>query len=121
MAKRIDIKSKIAGDDLRVSVTVTGIPIGQTIIKAWLTIKNEKSDADNQAIVQKSVTSGFVHSGSDPVTATFNLDLSAADTAACNPQVSYDYDIQVKTNTGLIDTPIIGQIAFEQGVTAATS
>lgn len=117
--KRIDIKGKIAGDDLRVKVTVTGIPAGQTIAKAWLTLKTKKADAD-PGVVQKVITTGFTHTGTDPVTCTMNWDLSAAETALCKPQVSYEYDVQVKTNTGLIDTPIGGQIVFDQGVTAAT-
>lgn len=121
MAKRIDIKGKVAGDDLRVHVTVTGIPAGQTVVKAWLTIKSKRSDADNQAIAQKILTAGFSHTGTDPVTATWNFDLTAGDTAICKPQTTYEYDIQVKTSTGLLDTPITGQIVFEQGVTAATS
>lgn len=121
MAKRIDIKGKVAGDDLRVHVTVTGIPAGQTITKAWLTIKAKKTDPDNQAVVQKVITSGFTHTGTDPVTCVMNLDLTAAETANCQPQTIYEYDVQVKTSTGLIDTPIIGQIVFERGVTAATT
>ena len=121
MAKRIDIKGKVAGDDLRVRVTVTGIPAGQTVVKSWLTIKSKRSDADNAAIVQKILTAGFSHTGTDPVTCTWNCDLTAAETANCKPQTTYEYDIQVKTSTGLIDTPITGQIVFDQGVTSATT
>lgn len=119
--KRLDIKGKVAGDDLRVKVTLTGIPSGQTIVKAWLTIKGKKTDLDNQAIVQKVMTSGFSHTGTDPVTATWSYDLTAAETANCKPQVTYEYDCQVKTSMGLIDTPISGQITFEQGVTSAVT
>lgn len=121
MAKRIDIKGKVAGDDLRVHATITGIPSGQTVVKAWLSIKAKKNEPDNQAIVQKIITSGFTHTGTDPVTCVMNLDLTAAETANCKPQTTYEYDVQIKTSTGLIDTPIIGQIVFDQGVTAATT
>lgn len=117
--KRIDIKGKIAGDDLRAKVTITGIPAGQTIAKAWLTIKTKKSDTDVAAVVQKVITTGFTHTGTDPVTCVMNLDLTAAETAQCKPLVSYEYDVQVKTSTGLIDTPLGGQIVFEKGVTDA--
>lgn len=121
MAKRIDIKGKVAGDDLRTKVTISGVPVGQSIVKAWLTIKAKKADLDASAIVQKVIMSGFVHTGTDPITCAFTIDLAATDTILCKPQTTYEFDVQIKTASGVIDTPIFGQIVFDEGVTQAIS
>lgn len=119
MAKEIFLKGKVAGDGLRLKVTVPKIPAGQTVVKAWMSIKNKATDSDVAAIVLKVLTSGFVHTGTDPVTCTFTIDYTAAETGLCKPKVTYDYDIKVLTSAGIPDTPIIGQIVFQQGSTRA--
>lgn len=122
MPTTIDIKGRVAGDTLRFKATVPDIPAGQTLVKVWLTVKRRRSLADDAVgVIQKIITSGFTHTGTDPVTCQFNVDLSAAETAQLGANITYEYDIQVMTSAGLVDTPVDGQIVFKEGVTSATS
>ncbi|KKM65979.1 hypothetical protein LCGC14_1485870, partial [marine sediment metagenome] len=44
-----EIKDFVAGDDLQITRTITNVPSGAVLTKAWLTIKFRQDDADADA------------------------------------------------------------------------
>jgi hypothetical protein len=49
------IAGVVAGDDIDVPCTIKGVPAGQTLVEAWLTLKAKVSDAD-PGLLQKVIT-----------------------------------------------------------------
>jgi hypothetical protein len=117
----------MAGDAFEIERTLTGIPTGQSITKAWLTIKAEQSDADDDAIVQKIITAvdsatdgQITDDGAGDGSAVVLFRLRPADTALLAGR-GYFFDIQVLLSTGDPNTPIKGSIQALDEVTLATS
>lgn len=129
----VTISDFVSGDTVTLNrPTVTDIPAGRVLAKAWLTIKASETDAD-PGIIQKIITTALQlgvgqitdvgdGSGSHPVgEGALAFVLSAADTALLSPLKLYYYDIQLQFDNGNLTTPEKGTMQFGQGVTAATS
>jgi hypothetical protein len=116
----------VAGDDLDVRRTVTGIPAGQTLAKAWLTFQATPGGAD-PGLLQKVITTSAVigvgqitDDGADG-TGEVLFQLTGADTLALPVECSTPYDIKVKTSAGKIYTAEQGKYLSARRVTQATS
>ena len=122
------------GDDLLVRRTVdrtlSNLPTGVSIAKAWMTIKELESDADVDAIVAKEITTvedagnnGHIEEDGSSQAGDANpilrFDLEAADTRLIGSNHRW-YDIQVKTDTGAIYTGEKGEIWGVGDVTIGT-
>ncbi len=94
-------------DSNEVAIDITGWTI-------MMTIKENKTDTDAQAIIQK-----VVNSFSNPTSGVAVITLNAADTDALDPK-GYWYDIQVKTNTGKVYTILKGVFAVEYDISRNT-
>jgi len=120
------------GDSLVIRRTISrsssGMPSGVFVTKAWLTVKDELTDADVDALVQKEITTTDApgvgqleddgNGDTDPV---LRFDLVAADTRAIGATHRY-YDIQVLLNVNSsIYTGEKGEVWGEGDVTLATS
>lgn len=119
-----EINNFVVGDDLDIERTISNIPTGQTITKAWLTIK--EIEAGSTAVLSKEITSVATSSGviSDTGADTVGVvtfTLTAAETALFSAGNWLYYDIQVKTSGGKIYTPEKGRIKGEIQLTSATS
>jgi hypothetical protein len=79
----------------------------------WLTLKAQKHDSDADAVVQKEVTNH-----TDPGNGETELTLTNGDTDTLDG--SYYYDIQEKTDTGIINTLLKGTCYFDTDTTNAT-
>lgn len=113
---RSDGKNPVIGDDIPLTVTAT-VPAGITLVKAWITFKTQRSDLDAAAIVQKSITSGFVGTTS----VVFTLTITKTDTALFSAR-KYFWDVQAKDSNGNIATIIPdGEVTWQLGVTDASS
>lgn len=115
----------VAGDDLSVERTVTGVPATTTLTNAWFTVKRKLTDADADAILQKIITSVSTSSGQIDDTGADGTGhviflLVPADTVLLTPLSEYHYDIQVKTSAGKIYTPESGKIVAQIQVTKST-
>ena len=115
-----------AGDDFDVIRTVTGVPVGTAMVKAWLTIKRDPVETD-PGLLQKVVSTTPVlnvgqitNDGGSGGVGSLIFGLTKNDTLTLGPGIFY-YDIQVLTGTGKIYTYEWGQIALKQRVTAALS
>lgn len=114
---RADKKKPVIGDDMTIPVSVSSLPSGVSLSKAWITFKTNK-DADDAAILQKSITSGFTGT----TTVSFSFSLSKTDTAIFKDGVKYFFDVQVLDSNSKITTPIPdGEATFQKGVTKATA
>ena len=123
MATELNIRNRVAGDDLKLEVEVPGLLASQTLVKAWATIKQSKAHLDAQAVANESITAGFTYGAtvSGKRSAFFSIVIPRAKTLLCTPLKTYHIDVQVKTNDDLIDTPALGTIVFDKQVTDSTS
>lgn len=121
------ISGFVVGDDLEVYRTITNVPTGETVIKAWFTVKINQDDTDAAALFQKVITDvidftqGEIADAGALGTAILRFFLTADDTATLgNPTRAIDsffYDIQVKTVSDRIYTPETGKITPKPQVT----
>ena len=113
------------GDDLDVRRTIRGIPAGQTVAEAWLTIKENEDDLDPAAIVQKNITTanvagtGQIEDDGAGGTAILRFDLTRVDTLLLSPDSAYFHDVQIKTSGDKISTPFRGMTLAKKQYTIA--
>ena len=113
-----------AGDDIEIDRTVTGIKsTGQTLVKAWFTVKAKATDSDSLIVFEKAITvaenvgTGRItddgSTGNDPA---LRFDITSTDTALLTPKTAYYYFVRVKTSAGKLYTPEEGtMVAWERG------
>lgn len=113
------IRMNAPGDDFDIIRTITLIPTGDSIAKAWLTVKRSESETDAQGLFQLAITTASTASGQ--VTDTGAIDLVGAVTFKISPTNSRligstprHYDMQIKSTLGKIYTAESGDIACEQ-------
>lgn len=121
------IGGKVAGDDLDVRRTVTGIPTAQTMTKAWLTLKRAVDDAD-PGLLQKVITPApvggvghIVDDGTGDGAGELLFQLTAANTLALPVNQYIAYDIKVLTSGNKIYTVEQGRYSSVPRLTQATS
>jgi len=105
--------TEFTGDTFQRSLTVSdesGNPIDITGWTFILTIKNNRTDSDSEAVVQKVVSSHV--SPADGRTEVIIDEAVTADLAG-----DYYYDIKYQDDTGFIDTVLNGVIRFEESIT----
>lgn len=128
MPKFDDLIDKFCvGDDIEVRRTITRIPTGQTVSKAWLTIKTDIAHTDAEAVVQKEIDTnsvagvGQIENTGGAGTAVLRFELTKTDTKLLAPGKSYYHDVQLLTSAGKISTPFRGKTAAKSQVTLAES
>lgn len=130
-----EISGFAVGDYITVRRTInrtsSNLPTGETITQAWFTVKENITDADGSAIVQKVITTvddpgnnGHIEedggSGAGTADPVLRFDFLSADTEAIDTNHRW-YDIQVKTSTNAIYTGEKGEIWGEDDVTTSVS
>lgn len=121
------ISGIVAGDDLDVQRTVTNIPSGQTLTKAWLTFQPVAGGAD-PGTLQKAITPSAV-AGVGQITDTgasgtgvLLFQLTGADTLVLPiGGAGIAYDIKVLTSANKIYTVEQGKYVSTRRITLATS
>ncbi len=99
------ITDLVVEDDYDLETSILGVPSGAVLEEAWLTIKEDVSDDDADAILQKVITSisvsdvGQITDTGASGTGNVVFQLTAAETDTLVPGQIYYYDIQVKTDT----------------------
>lgn len=120
------IPAIVAGDDLDITRSVTGIPATQTLAMAWLTFKSDLNVAD-PGLLQKVILpapvagQGQITDVGASSTGALLFQLSGADTLALPINTRVAYDIKVKTSAGKIYTAEQGVYLSTARVTIATS
>jgi hypothetical protein len=117
----------VAGDDLDITRTVTAVPAGQTLTKAWLTFQLTPGGTDGSALLQKVIAPGAVagqgqitDDGADG-TGGLLFQLSGADTLGLPIEYGVPYDIKVKTSAGKIYTVEQGKYVSSRRITQSTA
>jgi hypothetical protein len=116
------IKDFCVGDDFDLRCRVSKIPAGQTVTKAWLTIKIDENDLDAAAVIQKEITTanvagvGQIEDAGATGTAVLRFDLTRTDTLLLTPDSPYFHDVQIKSGNK-ISTPFKGMTIAKQQIT----
>lgn len=116
-----NIDGFVVGDDLTLQETIT-VPSGTALLTAWFMVKRSVLDADVDALISKTITSGANTHGQITDIGTLDLTgvtlfyLTAEDTALLTPYSVYPYSIKVKLNNTKVFTPIKGSITAVSAV-----
>lgn len=120
----------VGGDHFDVERTVTELPDGRTVEKAWFTCLVDLDDPDSEAVFQKEITDQDVAAQgviSEPGTgqgaereATVLFRLQPSETRKVRG-VKRHWDIQVKLDNGVINTPFGGTIRAAKDATKTES
>ena len=118
----------VAGDTWTFIRTYAGLPTGVTISKVYLTIKENETDLDAAAKVQKSITTSATADGqitdadsSGDGEIAFNIIIEASKSDDLTPEVDYFYDFQGIDSNGYVYTFEKGKITPRQGITDAAT
>lgn len=105
------------GDDKTYNLTFTdsnGDAIDITGYTIFFTVKNNKTDSDDDAVIKKDITSHI-----DPTNGKTQIILTDIDTAIAIKR--YFYDIQLKDVSGLITTVLEDAFIIVQDITIRTT
>jgi hypothetical protein len=117
----------VRGDSFAVRRTVTGVPTGDSIVKAWLTVKGSIADLDNAAVLQKVIASvgspdgQITDNGANDGTGEVLFLILSTDYSLIVATRTYQYDIQVRTALGVVATLEFGAVVWQADVTLANS
>ena len=115
----------IHGDNFSIRRTLLNLP--EAIDKAWLTIKDERADAD-PGLVQKEIITAInvgvgqiIDDGATDGEGLIQFDIVPADSTPLGLKIWQFYDIQVRTLSGNIQTMERGRIRTKEEVTLAVT
>lgn len=112
--RRMDIIKRDDSDFELTFTDVDGEAIDLTGATVFFTVKRNKTDADADAVIAKSITSF-----DDPETGVAILQLSKTETNI-SPR-SYYFDIQLKQSNGKVTSIQAGRFIVRQDITIRTS
>lgn len=122
-----ELRNITVGDSFQIVRNITsGIPSGETVVKAWFTIKASARDSDAAAKLQKIITEtsntdGQITGNVAGSSATLQFNVGPSDWSLLRAGRTYRYDIQVKTSGGGIYTPEDGTFLAKPEITQATT
>lgn len=106
------ISGFVVGDDIDIVRNVSGIPAGQSVDYAWLTVRFYERSTTH--ILQKTISGTANDHGSVGATvsgvARVTFTLSGGDTMLLEPDNALFYDISIRTSANKIYTPEKGRI-----------
>jgi hypothetical protein len=118
------IENIVTGDDCDVIRQIENVPIGTTLIEAWLTIREDYWLTP--VILAKHITpvlstDGRIEdTGADDTIGVLRFRLTKEETVLLHEHFEYDFDVQVKTSDGSIYTPESGKFTAHHSVTSST-
>jgi len=121
----VEITGFVEGDDLEIRRTITELPAA--IAVAWLTVKRHHNQPDEEAKLQKRITSmdvagtgQIVEPGGPETDGDLRFDLTQAETESLGTK-RHVHDIQIKLVTGKVYTIEKGTIQLTVDVTETTA
>jgi len=121
----VEITGFVVGDDLEIRRTVTELLA--PIDVAWLTVKHHPGQPDEEARLQKRITTtnvpgtGYItDTGGIDIDGDLRFDLTQADTENLRMR-RYVHDIQIRLTSGMVYTIEKGTIQLEADVTKGTA
>lgn len=112
----------IAGDDCDVIREIENVPIGTTLVEAWLTVR--ENYWLTPVVLSKNVTitnspNGMIEDSGTDTIGVIRFRLTKEETVLLHEHFEYDFDVQVKTSNGSIYTPESGKLIAHHSVTSA--
>ena len=115
------------GDSLVIDLTITqtngGVtaPVDLTGATLWMTAKKRSTDADAQAVFQVK-TPDDIKIDNDPLIGKARIVVPGSATTALRyepnvARIELLYDVQVKTETGIVQTVALGKLFVDQDIT----
>lgn len=123
--KTAKIDTFVRADDLDVIRTINGVPAGQSLTDAWLTVDSPLGTHLFQKHITTVAVAGqgqITDDGSSDTVGAVRFELTGGptgDTTKLTADTAYPYDIQVKTSGGKIYTPESGFPTSSGGITAS--
>jgi len=121
MITRID--SITYGNYAEIERTIQLVPSGQTLIRAWFTVKRQYSDPDTDAPIAKTITTTadalhgqITDNGAGDTQGTLVFTLQPSETGLLQPYADYVYDIKVLVTNNKPYTPESGIICIQPSV-----
>lgn len=121
------IRGVTRGDSFQIIRTVDNIPEGESVTKAWLTIKLNPGRTDSEAALQKAITivdvpgTGLITNGSPVGSVDLRFDISGTDWDRIVAGQLYRHDIKILTDGGGIYTCERGTFVADSEITQARS
>lgn len=121
------------GDDYNVDIPFNRVPPGQRLVKAWLTIKTNPADTDDDALIQKIITiipdaEGNVIDPDGSLTgrngfgkAHLHWTIAKEETALLPAGPDLPFDVQVRSSAGKNATIDKGVFHADQAITQAVN
>lgn len=118
----MSLLSMTQGDKHTFDVALTdaaGAPLDLTSVDITFTAKRRLSDADADALIQKTTASGITVDA-DPTTGLATLVIDAADTVGLASGPALFWDLQIDDGAGDVRTPLSGRLAIASDVTRSS-
>lgn len=117
MARRTDLDDIIEGDDKSFNLTIRdaqGNPLDITGWTVFVTVKEDTSETDANALISKDITSH-----DDPSAGKTSFTFTSSETDGITG--TKEYDVQTKDTANDISTVLRGEVTFSSDVTNRTS
>lgn len=101
------LRGDTASWEFRIAEQNGGAALDLTGASLRFTVKTSRREPDSAALIQKQIATGI--EVVDALGGVLRVTLSAADTAALDPQTLYVWDLQVRTALGIVITPDYAQ------------
>lgn len=112
------------GDTKQVRVTVNNLPAtGLSGYSFWFTVKNDFKDADDAAVIRKVPTDfSVIQQGSDVQAGIAVCKIDPTETANLpDYTVNMVWDVQIKSSSGDVFTPLSGRFKVSPDATRSTT
>jgi hypothetical protein len=117
MVRRTDLDDIIEGDDKSYSLTIRdaqGNPLDITGWTVFVTVKEDTSDSDADALISKDITSH-----DEPKNGKTSFSFTSSETDGITG--TKEFDVQTKDTANDISTVLRGEVTFKSDVTNRTS
>lgn len=117
------IEGFVVGDSLTVLREILNVPSDMTMVNAWFTVKKSHLDSDEDAILQKNITTvesedGVITAADEDSYPRIEFRLTPEETYLLSSNRKYRYDIQVSDEDNEhVYTLETGQIVGNPGIT----
>ena len=101
------------------TIEVNGVALNITGASFWFTAKNKISDADVDAVFQKTVGDGITITSASE--GKIEVKLAEGDTNTLTKRKRLHFDLQMKEASGDVSTPMAGVLVVDLDVTRSTS
>lgn len=115
------IQDLYIGDDYAFDVLVSDVPIGQTLVSGWLTVKRHADDDDDDAVLSINVGTSLTSRGQITTSGQYTniyIVVPRTQTRLLHSRAEYAYSVKAVTDADIAKTIEQGTIIAQIGVKA---